>query len=228
MGNFWNRQSFLFAHPAHARADPEPRSYIHAELASILQCKPAVVKEIIAELQERGTLAPSPAQQIAQVAIASRCGNSVAHGVFFLAALSVPTRPAKLNGSNELFGGRRIRNPDLRYLESYEGFKTPLSSLKELPETHSFLDLFERLLLGARSNRGQRSILESQGVELGTVVLSGHAVQVTFDYGQAFREFVQYSLPDEMAVTCKDIAQFTKHTIFRLAKLAETPLVDAS
>ncbi len=228
MGDFLNSKSLLFAYPVHSRAEPEPKSYIHAELASILQCKPAVVKEIIAELQERGSLAPSPAQQIAQIAIASRCGNSIAHGVFFLAALSVPTRPAKLHGSNELFGGRRIRNPDLRHLESYEGFKTPLSSLKELPETHSFVDLFERLLLGAKSNRGHRSMLECQGVELGTVVISGHAVQVTFDYGQAFREFVQYALPDEMAVTCKDFAQFTRHTIFRLAKLAETPLAKAS
>ena len=226
MGDFLNRKSFLRAYPAHSPADPGLRSYIHAELASILQSKPVFVKEIIAELRERGLLASSPAQRIAQIAIASRCGNSIAHGVFFLAALSVPTCPAKLHGSNELFGGRRIRNPDLRHLESYKGFKTPLPSLKELPEKHSFVDLFERLLLCAKSNRGHQSMLEGEGVELGTIVISGHAVQVTFDYGQAFREFVQYALPDEMAVTFKDFAQFTRPTIFRLAKLAETPLAE--
>ena len=132
--------------------------------------------------------------------------------------------PAKLHGSNKLFGGRNTINLDIGLLQSYERFKAPLPLLEELHEMHSFVDMFENILLSARSTRGQRSMFEDHGVELGTVVVFDRAALVKFDYGAAFREFVQYALPAGMALKREDFAQFTKNTICRLAKLAERPL----
>jgi hypothetical protein len=175
-------------------------------------------------LRDRDLLASSPARQIAQVAIACRCGDSISQGISFLAALSPVMLPAKLHGSNQLLGGKHTVNLDLSLLQSYQGFKTPLPLLEELQEEHSFVDMFEKLLLSARSTRGQKSMLENHGVELGTVFVFNRAVLVRFDYGNAFREFAQYALPARMALKRNDSAQFTKNAICRLAKLAEKPL----
>ncbi len=224
MGDYWNKNTFLACRPNQCQEDQGQRTYIHAELAAIIQCQPRSVKLIIAHLRDRDLLASSPARQIAQVAIACRCGDSISEGLSFLEALSPLVLPAKLHGSNQLWGGKSTVNLDLSPLQSYQGFKTPLPLLEELQEEHSFVDMLEKLLLSARSTRGQKSMLEAQGVELGTVVVFNRAVLVRFDYGNAFREFAQYALPARMALKRDDFAQFTKNAICRLAKLTEMPL----
>ena len=224
MGDYWNKNTFLTCEPSRCREDQGPRTHIHAELGAIIQCQPSSVKHVIAHLRQRDLLASSPARQIAQVAITCRCGDSISQGIAFLEALSLLMSPAKLHGSNKLFGGRNTINLDIGLLQSYERFKAPLPLLEELHEMHSFVDMFENILLSARSTRGQRSMLEDHGVELGTVVVFDRAALVKFDYGAAFREFVQYALPAGMALKRENFAQFTKNTICRLAKLAERPL----
>jgi hypothetical protein len=224
MGDYWNKNTFSACQPSLWQADQGPRSYIHAELAAIIQCKPSSVKHVIAYLRERDLLASSPARQIAQVAIACRCGDNISRGISFLEALSLPMLPAKLHGSGELLGRRNTINLDLGLLQSYEGVKAPLPLLEKLHEIHSFVDMFETLLLSARSTRGQKSMLESHGVDLGTIVVFNCAALVKFDYGNAFREFIQYALPAGMSLKREDFAQFTKNTIYRLAKLTDRPL----
>jgi len=225
MGDYWNKDIFLGCHSSQWRTDQGPRNYIHAELGAIVQCQPSSVKHAIDHLRERDLLASSPVRQVAQVAIACRCGDSISQGISFLLSLSSPMSPAKIHGSNDIFKGRNTINLDLRLLQSYGGFRTPLPLLAELHEMHSFVDMFEKLLLSARSPRPRKSMLEDHGVELGTIGILGCAATVKFDYGNAFREFVQYALPAGMALKREDFAQFTKNTIYRLAKLTERPLV---
>jgi len=197
------------------------------QLASILQVKPAVVSEILAELQEQSLIAASPARQLAQVAIALRCGNSVKGGISHLQALSLPVAPVKLYGLKESFSALpETGSPGRQLLHGYEGFRTPCSLLNELPELHSFVDLFEQLVLGSFKRKGDKSILESEGVEVRTAVIFEHTAQVTFEHGQRFRESVKYVLPEEISETHKDIAQFTGWTISLLANLTDKPLTE--
>jgi hypothetical protein len=220
MGDYWNKDTFLSRPSSEWRPDQAPRSYIHEELGAIIQCQPSSVKRAFAHLRERNLLASSPVRQIAQVTIACRCGDGISEGISFLMALSCPMLPAKLHGSRDLFGGRNTISLDLRHVQSYEGFKTPLPLLAELDEIHSFVDMFEKLLVSARSVRPKKSMLEEHGVELGAIGILGCAATVKFDYGSTFREFVQYALPAGMALKREDFAQFTKNAICRLAKLA--------
>ncbi len=198
------------------------------QLASLLKAKPAVVSEIRAELYEQGLLAATPARQLAQVAITTRCGNNAKDGISALALLSVPVIPAKVFGEKVHFGGGAAEdgNPGGALLRGYKGFKTPLSVLEDLPEKHSFVDLLERFLLGAAKRSGETSILEAERVELGAAVIFGRTAQATFDLGQFFRESAKYGLPEEISGMHRDVVQLSGPAISRLANLTEKPLVE--
>jgi hypothetical protein len=206
------------------RQNHDQAYYIHAELAAILQCRPSSIKNVIAHLQERQLLAHAPARQIAKVAIACRCGGNPSQGIPHFWAFNAPMPPAKLHGSNTLLEGRSVAGIDLRAIQSYEGFQTPLPVLEELEEKHSFLDMFEKLLIAARGGWGKKPLLEEHGVELGTVGVLNCTATVKFEYGNAFREFVQYAAPAGFEFKRREFAQFTKATIYRLAKLTERPV----
>ena len=155
----------------------------------------------------------SPARQLAQVAIAARCGNNAKNGISFLEALSLPVIPAKVFGDKALFGSWAVNgNLGDAVLRGYKGFKTPLSLLEDLSENHSFVDLMEKLLLGAAKRNGEKSILEAERIEPGTAVIFGHTAQITFNSGQFFRETAKYLLPEKIAWKHKDVAHFSSST----------------
>jgi hypothetical protein len=166
-------------------------------------------------------LAASPARQVAQAAIASRCGNNVEEGISFLEALSRPVEPLRLYGPLADAGGARLLGaPDRMLFRGYDGFKSPPSLLTALPKRHSFVDLFEQLLLFA----GGKSVHRSQGVEPGAAIITDHTAQITMRHAGCM-EIVRYTVPEEIAAMRKDVAQFTGQTIALLAGLAKEHLV---
>ena len=196
-----------------------------AEIARVLQSKPSAMSGILSRLHKRGMLAASPARQVAQTAIASRCGNNVEEGISFLEALSRPVEPVRLYGPVADAGGALLlRAPNQALLQGYNGFKSPPSLLRALPERHSFVDLFEQLLLSCREPAGGESVQQSQDVSPSAAVISGLTAQVTMRHAGCV-EIVRYSMPEEMAGMRKDVAQFTGQTIALLAGLAEEHLV---
>ncbi len=187
----------------------------------MLQTKPSAMSEILSRLHMRGMLSASPARQVAQTAIASRCGNNVEEGISFLEALSRPVEPLRLYGPVADAGGARLLGaPDRMLFQGYDGFKSPPSLLTALPERHSFVDLFEQLLLSA----GGKSVHRSQGVKPGAAVITGHTAQITMRHAGCM-EIVRYTVPEEIAGMRKDVAQFTGQTIALLAGLAKEHLV---
>lgn len=195
------------------------------EFAEILQSRTRAVSFILSQLQGRGLLAASPARQVAQAAIVSRCGNSVADGISFLEALSVPAVPVKFYGPAAAFRGKPLAAaPNHMLLQGYEGFKSPLPPLQTLPEEHSFVDLFELLLLCSRQAGRKKSVLERAGVKLGTTLISGLTAQSAIER-ESFAEIVKYTVAEEIAGTRKDIAQFTGRTIYLLGALTVEPLL---
>jgi hypothetical protein len=173
-------------------------------------------------------LAHPPARQIAKVAIACRCGGTVSQGIPHLPAFKAPMSPAKLHGSNTLLEGRNVAGIDLCAIQSYGGFQTPLPVLEDLNEEHSFLDMFEKILIAARGRLGKKPLLDEHGVELGTIGVLNCTATVQFEYGNAFREFVQYAAPTGAVFKHREFAQFTRSTIYRLAKLTERPMAWAA
>ncbi len=201
------------------------RSNRFAEIARVLQTRPSAMSGILSRLHKRGMLAASPARQVAQTAIASRCGNNVEEGISFLEALSRPVEPLRLYGPVADFGGALLlRAPSRMLLQGYDGFKSPPSLLRALPERHSFVDLFEQLLLSSREPAGGKSVHRSQGVNPGAAVITGQTAQVTMRHAGCM-EIVRYTVPEEIAGMRKDVAQFTGQTIALLAGLAEEHLV---
>ena len=210
--------------PTRARGDAK-RSNRFAEIARVLQSKPSAMSGILSRLHKRGMLAASPARQVAQTAIASRCGNNVEEGISFLEALSRPVEPVRLYGPVADAGGALLlRAPNRMLLQGYDGFKSPPSLLRALPERHSFVDLFEQLLLSSREPAGGKSVHRSQGVNPGAAVIAGQTAQVTMRHAGCM-EIVRYTMPEEIAGMRKDVAQFTGQTIALLAGLAEEHLV---
>jgi len=135
MRHFWSRKMLSVKKNEQSYGYDTLISNSLMQLASILQVKPAVVSEILAELQEQSLIAASPARQLAQVAIALRCGNSVKGGISHLQALSLPVAPVKLYGLKESFSALpETGSPGRQLLHGYEGFRTPCSLLNELPE----------------------------------------------------------------------------------------------
>jgi hypothetical protein len=205
------------------RKDPGRPSRV-VEIARVLQNKPAAVNGILSQLHRRGLLASSPARQVAQTAIASRCGNNAGEGIAFVEALSRPVTPVKLYGPSAAFAGRQfLEAPNRMLLRGYDGLKSSLSLLKTLEEKHSFVDLFEQLLIGSREAGGDEPAGESQSVPSGTVVIAGCAAQFAVEHA-GYIEAVRYEGLQEVARPGKDIAQFTGRTISLLAKFAEEPL----
>jgi hypothetical protein len=196
-----------------------PNSLI--QIAAILQSNPSTVSRILSQLQRRGSPATDFSRQVALTAIASRCGDSVNDGIFFLEVLSLPVFPVKLYGPTLVSGhAPTIDTPNKMPLQGYEGFKSPLTPLKALPEQHSFVDLFEQLLVCSRKpSEGERNF-RNEGAKLGTVVIAGLTAQATIEHG-GFTEIVKYSLPEESAGVRKDIALFTGMTISLLAAITE-------
>ncbi len=195
--------------------------YSLMQIAMILQNTPSAVSRILSELQRRRSPATSFARQVAQTAIASRCGDSVSEGIFCLEVLNLPVFPVKLHGPTPASGrAPTIDAPNRMLLEGYEGFKSPLPPLKALPEQHSFVDLFEQLLHCSRKPSQGEPILMGEGAKLGTVVISGLTAQATIEHG-GFTEVVKYSVPEESARARKDIAQFTGKAISLLAAITE-------
>ena len=210
--------------PTHLREDTK-LSNRFAEIALVLQSKPSAMGEILSRLHKRGMLAASPARQVAQTAIASRCGNNVEEGISFLEALSRPVEPVRLYGPvAEAGGALPLRAPKRMLLQGYNGFKSPPSLLRALPERHSFVDLFEQLLLSSREPAGGASAHQGRGVNPSAVVITGQTAQVTMRHAGCV-EIVRYAMPEEFAGMRRDIAQFTGRTITLLAGLAEEHLV---
>ena len=197
------------------------------QVASILENRPEVVTNMLAELRERALLGHSPARQLAQIAIAVRCGNGAGEGISCLERLSRPLIPVKTFGEKIYFAGAGGAGTTDGWLSSgYKGFRTPLSLLETLPEEHSFADLLECFLLGAASRGGERSILEAENVSAGTAAISGDMARFTFDYGQFFRESAQYPLLEEEEGRSRtDMAQITSIAIGRLANVTAKPLI---
>jgi hypothetical protein len=225
MRHFWSRKMVSVNGGKPARGRDAGRLNCVAEVARVLQNKPAALKGILSRLHKRGLLASSPARQVAQTAIASRCGDSVDEGIAFVEVLSLPVTPVKLYGPTAFFGGRRllgVPNPTVLQ-EGYDGFKTPLSLLKALPEEHSFVDLFEQLLLSSRETGGDEPAEESQCVRSSTAVIAGNTAQFLVEH-DGYTETVRYEGLEEVAGSHKDVAQFTGRTISLLAGFAEEPL----
>jgi hypothetical protein len=192
-----------------------------AEIARVLQSRPSAMCGILSRLHKRGMLAASPARQVAQTAIASRCGNNVEEGIFFLEALSRPVEPVRLYCPVAEAGNALLPRA---LLQGYNGFKLPPSLLRDLPERHSFVDLFEQLLLSCREPAGDKSVHQGEGANPCAAVIAGQTAQVTMRHADCV-EIVRYTMPEEMAGMRKDIAQFTGQTIALLAGLAEKHLV---
>jgi len=95
---------------------------------------------------------------------------------------------------------------------------SPLPPLKALPRMHSFVDLFEQLLLCAWKSGASQSILEREDVELSAVV-AAYTAQIAIKHGK-FMEIVKYAVPEDTAVR-NDIALFTGRTISLLGELTE-------
>jgi hypothetical protein len=191
------------------------------QIAAILQNNPSTVSRILSQLQRCGSPATCIARQVALTAIASRCGDSVSDGIFFLEMLSLPVFPVKFCGPALVYRhAPTIDAPNRMLLQGYKGFKSPLPPLKALPEQHSFVDLFEQLLLCSRKPSGGESILRNEGARLGTVVIAGLTAQATIEHC-GFMEIVKYSPPEESAGARKDIAQVTGKTILLLAAITE-------
>jgi hypothetical protein len=225
MRHFWSRKmvSVNGGKPARGRETGRPNRV--AEVARVLQNKPAALSGILSRLHTRGLLASSPARQVAQTAIASRCGNSLDEGIAYMEALSLPVTPVKLYGPAAAFGGRQLLGaPNRMLLQGYDGFKSPLSGLNALPEQHSFVDLFEQLLLSSREPGGDKPIREDEDPASDTAVIEGRSAQVTLEHGNCM-EIVRYGMPEEAAGIHKDVAQFTGATISLLAGLAGEHLV---
>jgi hypothetical protein len=216
MGDFWSSKMLS------VREARQPYNYKAAEadkvtwLASILQKDPAVVSGISAELRSQGLFAGSQARQIAQIAIASKCGNGVRDGISFMKALSLPVLPVKRYGPKNFFGASTGG-----LFAGYTGFKTRLSLLERLPEEHSFVDLFELLIIGAARRNGEKPILEREEIELGAAVMFDRTAQVTFEQARLSRELVIYIVPEEFAGMQGKIAQFSGRAIALLATLIE-------
>ena len=173
MRHFWSRRMLSVNGGKRARRSGANSPDALTVIAKILQNTPASVSRILTRLLDRGLLAKSPARQIAQIAIASRCGNGVDDGISFLEASSVPLVPLKLYGPAAASGGRLLASaPNRMLVQGYEGFKSPLPPLNALPEQHSFVDLFEQLLFCSREPGGESSILERQGAGLGSAIIS--------------------------------------------------------
>jgi hypothetical protein len=226
MRHFWSRKmvSVNGNKPPHHPGGAN-RSNRFVEIARVLQSKPSAMSGIISRLHKRGMLAASPARQVAQTAIASRCGNNVEEGISFLEALSRPVKPVRHYGPVAEAGGAPLRRPPNRVLlQGYNGFKSPPSLLRALPERHSFVDLFEQLLLSRREPAGDKSAQRSQDVSPSAAVIAGLTAQVTMRHAGCV-EIVRYAMPEEMAGMRKDVAQFTGQTIALLAGLAEEHLV---
>jgi hypothetical protein len=208
-----------------ARREDRGRSNCVTEVARILQNKHAALSGILSRLQKRGLLASSPARQVAQTAIASRCGSSADEGIAFMEVLSLPVTPVKLFGPTAVFGSSQLLGtPNWKLLQGYDGFKSPLSLLKALPEKHSFVDLFEQLLLSSRKPGGDKSIREGEDQGPVTAVIAGRTAQVTLEHRDC-TEIVRYGMPEDAAGIREDIAQFTSQTISLLAGLTEKHLV---
>jgi hypothetical protein len=106
MRHFWSRKmvSVNGNKPTRPREDAK-QSNPFAEIARALQTKPLAMSGTLSRLHARGMLAASPARQVAQAAIASRCGNNVEEGISFLEALSRPVEPVRLYGPVADAGG---------------------------------------------------------------------------------------------------------------------------
>jgi hypothetical protein len=196
-----------------------------AGIARVLQSKPSAIGEILSRLHKRGLLATSPARQVAQTAIASRCGDSVEEGISYMEALSVPVEPVKLFGlAADLGSARLLGTPNRILLQGYDDFRSPFPLLKGLPERHSFVDLFELLLLSSHEPAGGKSTPTSQAASPSAAVIAGRTAQVAMRHS-GYVEVVKYGMPEEVAGRRKDVAQFTGHTIALLAGLAEEHLV---
>lgn len=131
----------------------------------------------------------------------------------------MPVVPVKLYGSAVPSCGPKqpsVRNRIL--FQGYEGFMSPLPPLKALPRMHSFVDLFEQLLLCAWKSGASQSILEREDVELSAVV-AAYTAQIAIKHGK-FMEIVKYAVPEDTAVR-NDIALFTGRTISLLGELTE-------
>ena len=210
--------------PTRPREDAK-QSNPFAQIARVLQTKPLAMSGILSRLHTRGMLAASPARQVAQAAIASRCGNNAEEGISFLDALSRPVEPVRLYGPAAEAGGACLLGaPDRMHLQGCDGFKSPPSLLRDLPERHSFVDLFEQLLLSSRKPAGGKSVHRSQGAKPGAAVITGHTAQITMRHASCM-EIVRYTVPEEIAGMRKDVAQFTGQTIALLAGLTEEHLV---
>ena len=210
--------------PTRPREDAK-QSNPFAQIARVLQTKPSAMSGILSRLHTRGMLAASPARQVAQAAIASRCGNNVEEGISFLDALSRPVEPVRLYGPvTDAGGALLLRAPSRTLVQGCNGFKSPPSLLKALPERHSFVDLFEQLLLSSREPAGGKSVHRSQGVNPRAAVIAGQTAQVTMRHAGCV-EIVRYTIPEEIAGMRKDVAQFTGQTIALLAGLAKEHLV---
>ncbi len=221
MRHFWSRKMLSVNASNPIRNGGAKYPYSLMQIAMILQNNPSTVSRILSLLQRRGSPATDFARQVALTAIASRCGDSVSDGIFFLEVLSLPVFPVKLYGPTLVSGhAPTIDAPNRMLLEGYEGFKSPLPPLKALPEQHSFVDLFEQLLLCSRKPSEGESILRNEGARLGTVVIVGLTAQATIEHGE-FAEIVKYSVPEESAGVREDIAQFTGRTISLLAAITE-------
>jgi hypothetical protein len=189
------------------------------KVARILQNSETALNQIRAHLLNQGLLSASPERQIAQIAIASRCGDNTAGGLSVLNALSAPVRPAKFYGPAADLGGMASSSaPNRMLLQGYEGFKAPVPQLNTLPEEHSFLDLFEQLLVCAR-----KRLWDRQGVWLGNTVVAGLTACVPFELG-GMMEIVKYTAEGEIVGRQNDIAQFTGRTISLLSDIANGPL----
>jgi hypothetical protein len=226
MRHFWSRKmvSVNGIKPTRPRRNAKP-SNPFAEIARVLQTKPSALSEILSRLHARGKLAASPARQVAQTAIASRCGNNVEEGISFLEALSLPVEPLRLYSPLADAGGARLQGaPNHMLLQGGDGFKSPPSLLTAMPERHSFVDLFEQLLLSSRMPAGGKSVHRSQGVRPGAAVITGHTAQITMRHAGCM-EIIKYTAPEEIAGMRKDVAQFTGQTIVLLAGLAKEHLV---
>jgi hypothetical protein len=233
MQHFWSRKMLSVNGLKAARAghwnkrsrNPEGGSASNlrnglTKIAQVLQNSASALNQIHAHLLSQGLLSVSLERQAAQIAIASRCGDSVASGLSFLKALSAPVQPAKFYGPAAAFsGGVATSAPNLMRLQGYEGFKSPLPPLSALPEEHSFLDLFEQLLVCARARLWDR-----QGVWLGNTVVAGLTGRVLFEHGGSM-EMVKYTAQGEIIGRRNDIAQFTGRTISLLSAITDEPLV---
>ena len=139
-------------------------------------------------------------------------------------ALSLPVTPVKLYGPTAAFGGRQLLGaPNRMLLQGYDGFKSPLSGLNALPEQHSFVDLFEQLLLSSRETGRDGPADKSQSVHSGTAVITGNTAEFVLEHA-GYTEAVRYGSLEDGAGSHKDVAQFTGRTISLLADFAEEPL----